>query len=169
MIKTLFTRKTFIAISLSVMYAVLLVFTCACIDGAHTFFPKKNLVNMLAVGMRFEEIAGGTAGFVMVMLLAVFVTIAAVAICFERQFAVFKNIQPGKRKNVFMVYGYSRCVHSFIAYVRHAYAKSAYERKHRQSHEIPRAGCFAYYGYLYRFVCGYRRAGNACGKLFTCG
>lgn len=98
MIKTLFTRKTFIAISLSVMYAVLLVFTCACIDGAHTFFPKKNLVNMLAVGMRFEEIAGGTSGFVMVMLLAVFVTIAAVAICFERQFAVFKNIQPESGK-----------------------------------------------------------------------
>lgn len=98
MIKNLFTRKTFIAISLSVMYAVLLVFTCACIDGAHTFYPKKNLVNMLAVGMRFEEIAGGTAGFVMVMLLAVFVTIAAVAICFERQFAVFKNIQPESGK-----------------------------------------------------------------------
>ena len=98
MIKTLFTRKTFIAISLSVMYAVLLVFTCACIDGAHTFFPKKNLVNMLAVGMRFEEIAGGTSGFVMVMLFAVFVTIAAVAICFERQFAVFKNIQPESGK-----------------------------------------------------------------------
>lgn len=96
--KTLFTRKTFIAISLSVMYAVLLVFTCACIDGAHTFYPKKNLVNMLAVGMRFEEIAGGTSGFVMVMLLAVFVTIAAVAICFERQFAVFKNIQPESGK-----------------------------------------------------------------------
>ena len=98
MIKTLFTRKTFIAISLSIMYAVLLVFTCACIDGAHTFYPKKNLVNMLAVGMRFEEIAGGTSGFVMVMLLAVFVTIAAVAICFERQFAVFKNIQPESGK-----------------------------------------------------------------------
>ncbi len=98
MIKTMFTRKTFIAISLSVMYAVLLVFTCACIDGAHTFYPKKNLVNMLAVGMRFEEIAGGTSGFVMVMLLAVFVTIAAVAICFERQFAVFKNIQPESGK-----------------------------------------------------------------------
>ena len=98
MIKTLFTRKTFIAISLSVMYAVLLVFTCACIDGAHTFYPKKNLVNMLAIGMRFEEIAGGTSGFVMVMLLAVFVTIAAVAICFERQFAVFKNIQPESGK-----------------------------------------------------------------------
>ena len=98
MIKTLFTRKTFIAISLSVMYAVLLVFTCACIDGAHTFYPKKNLVNMLAVGMRFEEIAGGTSGFVMVMLLAVFITIAAVAICFERQFAVFKNIQPESGK-----------------------------------------------------------------------
>ncbi len=98
MIKTLFTRKTFIAISLSVMYAVLMVFTCACIDGAHTFYPKKNLVNMLAVGMRFEEIAGGTSGFVMVMLLAVFVTIAAVAICFERQFAVFKNIQPESGK-----------------------------------------------------------------------
>ncbi len=98
MIKALFTRKTFIAISLSVMYAVLLVFTCACIDGAHTFYPKKNLVNMLAVGMRFEEIAGGTSGFVMVMLLAVFVTIAAVAICFERQFAVFKNIQPESGK-----------------------------------------------------------------------
>ena len=98
MIKTLFTRKTFIAISLSVMYAVLLVFTCACIDGAHTFYPKKNLVNMLAVGMRFEEIAGGTSGFVMVMLFAVFVTIAAVAICFERQFAVFKNIQPESGK-----------------------------------------------------------------------
>lgn len=98
MIKTLFTRKTFIAISLSVMYAVLLVFTCACIDGAHTLYPKKNLVNMLAVSMRFEEIAGGTSGFVMVMLFAVFVTIAAVAICFERQFAVFKNIQPESGK-----------------------------------------------------------------------
>ena len=41
MIKTLFTRKTFIAISLSVMYAVLLVFTCACIDGAHVFSKEK--------------------------------------------------------------------------------------------------------------------------------
>ena len=98
MIKTLFTRKTFIAVALSLMYSVLLVFTCACIDGAHTFFPKKNMVNMLAVGMRFEAISGGTSGFVMVMLFAVFVTIAATAICFERQFAVFKNIQPESGK-----------------------------------------------------------------------
>ena len=80
MIKTLFTRKNFIAIALSVMYSVLLVFVCACIDGAHNFFPKKNTVNIIAQGMRFEEIAGGTAGFIMVMFAAVFVSLAAVAI-----------------------------------------------------------------------------------------
>ncbi len=98
MIKTLFTRKTFIAIALATMYSVLLVFTCASIDGAHAFFPKKNLLNTLASGMHFEEISGGTAGFVIVMLFAVFVAIAAAAICFERQFAVFKKINPASGK-----------------------------------------------------------------------
>ena len=91
MIKTLFTRKNFIAIALSVMYSVLLVFVCACIDGAHNFFPKKNTVNIIAQGMHFEEIAGGTAGFIMVMF-------AAVAICFERQFAIFKKESPASGK-----------------------------------------------------------------------
>ena len=98
MIKTLFTRKNFIAIALSVMYSVLLVFVCACIDGAHNFFPKKNTVNIIAQGMRFEEIAGGTAGFIMVMFAAVFVSLAAVAICFERQFAIFRKESPASGK-----------------------------------------------------------------------
>ena len=103
MIKTLFTRKNFIAIALSVMYSVLLVFVCACIDGAHNFFPKKNTVNILAQGMNFEEISGGTAGFVIVMLFAVFFTLAALAICFERQFAIFKKESPASGK-MFAIY-----------------------------------------------------------------
>ena len=98
MIKTLFTRKTFIAISLSVMYAVLLVFTCACIDGAHTFFPKKNLVNMLAVGMRFEEIAGGTAGFVMVMLFAVSLPLRQSPFALKDSLPYLKTFSPEAEK-----------------------------------------------------------------------
>lgn len=98
MIKTLFTRKNFIVISLAALYSMLMVFTCACIDGAHTFFPKKNLVNMLAQGMRFTEIAGGTSGFVMIMLVAVFITVAVTAITFERQFAIFKKVSPTSGK-----------------------------------------------------------------------
>ena len=98
MIKTLFTRKNFIALALAVMYSVLLVFVCACIDGAHNFFPKKNTINILAQGMNFEQISGGISGFIMVMFAAVFFSLGAVGICFERQFAIFKKQSPASGK-----------------------------------------------------------------------
>lgn len=100
MIKTLFTRKTLITIALGCIYSLLLVYVCVCIDGAHSVITAKNLINKIAIGMRFEQIKGQMASFVCVMLVAVFITVAVTGVCFESRFAVFKKINPRSVKMV---------------------------------------------------------------------
>lgn len=98
MIKTLFTRKTLITIGLACVYSLLLVFVCACIDGAHSIFPAKNIINIIAQGMNFEPIKGHMSGFIMVMMVAVFTLIAVTGICFLRRIAIFKKKSPKSLK-----------------------------------------------------------------------
>ena len=100
MIKTLFTRKTLITIGLACVYSLLLVFVCACIDGAHSIFPTKNIINIIAQGMNFEPIKGHMSGFIMVMMVAVFTLIAVTGICFLRRIAIFKEKSPKSLKMI---------------------------------------------------------------------
>ena len=100
MIKTLFTRKTLITIGLACVYSLLLVFVCACIDGAHSIFPAKNIINIIAQGMNFEPIKGHMSGFIMVMMVAVFTLIAVTGICFLRRIAIFKKKSPKSLKMI---------------------------------------------------------------------
>ncbi len=105
MIKTLFTRKTLIAVALSCIWAILLAYVCVCIDGAHSVIPAKNTINKIAQGMHFESINGTMSGFICVMFTAVFEIIAVCAVCFEYRFAVFKNKNPRNVKNVLCYVG----------------------------------------------------------------
>ena len=56
MIRTIFTRKNLIAISIAIFYAITIVFTGACLDGGATLalMSKKNPVLMLAKNMGFR-------------------------------------------------------------------------------------------------------------------
>ena len=60
MIRTIFTRKNLIAISLSVFYSLIIVFTGICIDGGEaSFISKKNPFAMMAASLNFRSVDPG--------------------------------------------------------------------------------------------------------------
>ena len=88
MVKPYFTRKNLIAIALSFFYSLVIVFTGVCIDGAHTIISKKNLFNKIAQTLGFDSIAAGTAGFLTLILIAIYVVVFITLIAYARRYAV---------------------------------------------------------------------------------
>ncbi len=89
--KPYFTRKNLIAISLAFIYGLILVFTGLCIDAEHNFISKKNPINELAQGMKFKEITAGLGGFLVLILVAVYIAVFVGAIIYEIRYAKVNN------------------------------------------------------------------------------
>ena len=89
--KPYFTRKNLIAISLAFIYGLILVFTGLCIDAEHNFVSKKNPINELAQGMKFKEITAGLGGFLVLILVAVYIAVFVGAIIYEIRYAKVNN------------------------------------------------------------------------------
>ncbi len=89
--KPYFTRKNLIAISLAFIYGLILVFTGLCIDAEHNFISKKNPINELAQGMNFKEITAGLGGFLVLILVAVYIAVFVGAIIYEIRYAKVNN------------------------------------------------------------------------------
>ena len=89
--KPYFTRKNLIAISLAFIYGLILVFTGLCIDAEHNFVSKKNPINELAQGMKFKEITAGLGGFLVLILVAVYISVFVAAIIYEIRYAKVNN------------------------------------------------------------------------------
>ncbi len=96
----MFTRKNLMGIALSVFYSVVLVFVGACLDGGATFMSKKNPINMLAESVGFKSIIPGLLGYLCLILVALYITIMAVALIFETRYATVNNIRHNSRKMV---------------------------------------------------------------------
>lgn len=89
--KPYFTRKNLIAISLAFIYGLILVFTGLCIDAEHNFISKKNPINELAQGMKFKEITAGLGGFLVLILVAIYIAVFVGAIIYEIRYAKVNN------------------------------------------------------------------------------
>ena len=88
MFQKLITRKNLIAISLSMFYALLLLFVGVCIDANSGFVNKKNPIAMLNESFGFMKIDAGTSAFICLLLIAIYVVILVAAICYERRYAI---------------------------------------------------------------------------------
>lgn len=93
MVKPFFTRKNLIVIALSFFYALIIVFTGACIDGAHQIISKRNLFNLIAEALGFQSIAAGASGFVSLVLIGVYIVLLVACICYEKRYAKVNNIK----------------------------------------------------------------------------
>ena len=91
MTKPYYTRKNLILIALTFFYSLLVVFTGACIDGAHSIFSRKNMINLIAQTLGFDSIAAGTAGFVSLILVGIYIVVLVALIIFERRYAIVNN------------------------------------------------------------------------------
>lgn len=91
MTKPYYTRKNLILIALTFFYSLLVVFTGACIDGAHSIFSRKNMINLIAQTLGFDSIAAGTAGFVSLILIGIYIVVLVALIIFERRYAIVNN------------------------------------------------------------------------------
>lgn len=104
MIQTVFTRKNLIAIAIAVFYAIVFVFTGACLDAAGTFVSKKNPIAAMGTSLGFRSITPGILGFLCVVLVAFYIIVATAALIFERRYAIVNKIKPHSKK-MWGVYG----------------------------------------------------------------
>ena len=93
MVKPFFTRKNLIVIALSFFYALIIVFTGVCIDGAHQIISKRNLFNLIAEALGFQSIAAGASGFVTLVLIGIYIVFLVACICYEKRYAKTNNIK----------------------------------------------------------------------------
>ena len=100
MIQTIFTRKNLIAISLSVFYAVTILFTGACLDDGSAFLNKNNPIAALGKSFGFKAIAPGLLGFLCLILVAFYVIVLVTALIFEKRYATVNGIKPFSGKMV---------------------------------------------------------------------
>ncbi len=100
MIRTIFTRKNLIAISITIFYAIILIFTGACLDAGGTLalMNKRNPVLMLANAFGFARITPGLLGYLCLLLIAFYLVIMVTALIFEKRFATVNNIKPFSKK-----------------------------------------------------------------------
>ncbi|MBQ9774169.1 MAG: hypothetical protein IJW30_05845 [Clostridia bacterium] len=89
-----FTRKNLIALAIAILYAVFILFTGICIEGSHSVVSSRNIINKLADVLNFKPIAVQSAGYVGLILLAVYVAVLAAAVIFIRRYAIENKIKP---------------------------------------------------------------------------
>ncbi len=95
-----FTRKNLITLALAFFYSFVLLFVGACLEGTHSLFGKKNPIAMIATKLNFESIECGVSGFLLLILVAIYVSVFVFAFLYERRFAIVNNIKTTSPKMI---------------------------------------------------------------------
>lgn len=98
--KTYLTRKNLITIALTMFYSFVLLFVGACIEGSHNIFSKKNPVQAIANILNFESITSGVSGFLLLILVAIYISVFVAAFLFERRYAIVNNLKTNSLKMI---------------------------------------------------------------------
>ena len=88
-----FTRKNFIVLALAIFYAIIIFYTGICIEAGHSLVSKRNVINQLALMLKFEEIDASLAGFVGLVLMAIYIILFIASVIYVRRYC----IENGKR------------------------------------------------------------------------
>ena len=89
-----FTRKNFIVLALAIFYGVVIFFTGICIEAGHSLISKRNVINQLALMLNFTEIDASLAGFVGLVLLAVYIAMFVASVIYVRRYCIENGKKP---------------------------------------------------------------------------
>ena len=88
MIKTYFTRKNLVRLSLAFFYSFTLIFTGLCIEGSHSLASRKNPILAIANVLKFKTIECGLSGFLLLVFVAIYISVFIGLFLYERQWAI---------------------------------------------------------------------------------
>lgn len=91
MIKTYFTRKNLVRLSLAFFYSFTLIFTGLCIEGSHSLASRKNPILAIANVLKFKTIECGLTGFLLLVFVAIYISVFIGLFLYERQWAIVNN------------------------------------------------------------------------------
>ena len=94
--KPYFTRKDLIVLSLAIFYSLLLLFVGSCLmTGDAAIMSSKNPILEAATNMfLYKPIEAGLSGFLMLILLALYISVIVGGILFVRRFAIVNGHKP---------------------------------------------------------------------------
>lgn len=99
--KPYFTRKNLITLSLAFLYSFIVLFVGVCIEGSHGFVKAKNPINGLGQLLNFRTIECGLTGYLVLLLVAIYIIVFVALFLYERRYALINNIHPYCRKMIF--------------------------------------------------------------------
>ncbi len=88
-----FTRKNLIVLAIVLLYSVVVMFTGICIEGTHSIINSRNIINKVALALNFKPIDIPGAGYVGLMLVAVYISLFAAAVLFIRRYAIENKVK----------------------------------------------------------------------------
>ena len=97
---TVFTRKNLIFLALIAIFSFVAMYVGCCVDAAHTIFPEKNIINMLANGLNMQPIEAKIGGYICLMLVAIYFFIFALAFTYARRSASIAGKKPFSLKMI---------------------------------------------------------------------
>ncbi len=98
--KPYFTRKNLITLSLAFLYSFIVLFVGVCIEGSHGFVKAKNPINGLGQLLNFRTIECGLTGYLVLLLVAIYIIVFVALFLYERRYALINNIHPYCRKMI---------------------------------------------------------------------
>ena len=126
MFHTVITRKNLISVALSVFYSLILLFVGLCLDAESNFVNKNNPIAMLGKALGFSQVNAGVSAFICLILIAFYIIVLVLALCYERRYAIVNGQKPYSVKMisiyalttvlcVALSYGFGILIHAPIA------------------------------------------------------
>lgn len=101
-----FTRKNLIVLAIVLLYSVVVLFTGISIEGTHSIISSRNIINKVATALNFTPVDISGAGYVGLILVAVYISLFAAAVLFIRRYAIQNKIKTYHWK-AWIAYGVS--------------------------------------------------------------
>ena len=89
-----FTRKNLIVLALAIFYGIVVFFTGICIEAGHSLVSKRNVINQLALMLKFEQIDASLAGFVGLVLVAIYIAAFVGCVLYIRRYSIENGKKP---------------------------------------------------------------------------
>lgn len=94
MFHTVITRKNLISLSLSIFYSLLLLFIGVCVDADSALVFPGNPIAMMGEWLGFPPIDAKFSAFICLILVAFYINVWVLALCYEKRYAVINGQKP---------------------------------------------------------------------------
>ena len=91
--KYYFTRKNLIVLALALFYAICILVTGVCIEGTFALVSKRNIINKIATVLNFPKVEASLAGYIGLVLVALYVALFVAAVLYIRRYAIENKIK----------------------------------------------------------------------------